>query len=166
MVKRTKVLIKGSISSGAFKNSLMGTLKNCSFSNFKFAYYSCTHHLKIILSCSNTCMPFNFLNFYAILYMDLSRKLPIGIQDFKKLRKNGCIYVDKSEFIYNLSQVQSPYFLSRPSRFGKSLLLSTMEYYFLGEKELFKGLAIESLEKTGRNTLCSKSVSGRTIIPI
>ena len=79
--------------------------------------------------------------------MDLSRKLPIGIQDFKKLRKNGCIYVDKSEFIYNLSQVQSPYFLSRPRRFGKSLLLSTMEYYFLGEKELFKGLAIESLEK-------------------
>ena len=79
--------------------------------------------------------------------MDLSRKLPIGIQDFKKLRENGCLYVDKTEFIYNLSQVQSPYFLSRPRRFGKSLLLSTMEYYFLGEKELFKGLEIEKLEK-------------------
>ena len=79
--------------------------------------------------------------------MDLSRKLPIGIQDFKKLRENGCIYVDKTEFIYNLSQVQSPYFLSRPRRFGKSLLLSTMEYYFLGRKELFKGLEIEKLEK-------------------
>lgn len=79
--------------------------------------------------------------------MDLSRKLPIGIQDFKKLRENGCIYVDKTKFIYNLSQVQSPYFLSRPRRFGKSLLLSTMEYFFLGKKELFEGLEIEKFEQ-------------------
>lgn len=79
--------------------------------------------------------------------MDLSRKLPIGIQDFKKLRENDYIYVDKTEFVYNLSQVPSPYFLSRPRRFGKSLLLSTMEYYFLGRKDLFAGLEIEKLEK-------------------
>ena len=79
--------------------------------------------------------------------MDLSRKLPIGIQDFKKLRENGCIYVDKTKFIYNLSQVQSPYFLSRPRRFGKSLLLSTMEYFFLGKKDLFEGLEIEKFEQ-------------------
>ncbi|MBO4319733.1 MAG: AAA family ATPase [Treponema sp.] len=79
--------------------------------------------------------------------MDFSRKLPIGIQDFEKLRENGCIYVDKTAFIYQLARVKSPYFLSRPRRFGKSLLLSTMEYYFLGKKELFHGLAIEEFEK-------------------
>lgn len=75
------------------------------------------------------------------------RFLPIGIQDFEKLRENGCIYVDKTAFIYQLAKVQSPYFLSRPRRFGKSLLLSTMEYYFLGKKDLFTGLAIADLEK-------------------
>lgn len=75
------------------------------------------------------------------------RFLPIGIQDFEKLRGNGCIYVDKTAFIYQLAKVQSPYFLSRPRRFGKSLLLSTMEYYFLGKKKLFTGLAIADLEK-------------------
>ena len=75
------------------------------------------------------------------------RKLPIGIQDFEKLRKNNFLYVDKTEIIYNLVQVNSPYFLSRPRRFGKSLLLSTLEAYFLGKKELFTGLAIEKLEK-------------------
>mgnify|MGYP002857359583 CR=1 FL=1 len=72
--------------------------------------------------------------------------MPIGIQDFEKLRKNGCVYVDKTAQIFELAQVSSPYFLSRPRRFGKSLLLSTMEYYFLGKKELFRGLAIENLE--------------------
>lgn len=75
------------------------------------------------------------------------RFLPIGIQDFEKLRGNGCIYVDKTAFIYQLAKVKSPYFLSRPRRFGKSLLLSTMEYYFQGRKDLFTGLAIADLEK-------------------
>ena len=75
------------------------------------------------------------------------RFLPIGIQDFEDLRTRGCIYVDKTELIYKLATEGKPYFLSRPRRFGKSLLLSTMEAYFLGKKELFKGLAIEKLEK-------------------
>ena len=75
------------------------------------------------------------------------RFLPIGIQDFEDLRSRGCIYVDKTDLIYKLATEGKPYFLSRPRRFGKSLLLSTMEAYFLGKKELFKGLAIETLEK-------------------
>ena len=75
------------------------------------------------------------------------RFLPIGIQDFEDLRTRGCIYVDKTHLIYKLATEGKPYFLSRPRRFGKSLLLSTMEAYFLGKKELFKGLALENLEK-------------------
>ena len=75
--------------------------------------------------------------------MDFSRKLPIGIQDFEKLRTDGFVYVDKTKYIYNLAQNSTPYFLSRPRRFGKSLFLSTLEAYFLGKKELFKGLEIE-----------------------
>ena len=75
------------------------------------------------------------------------RYLPIGIQDFEDLRNRGCIYVDKTALVYKLATEGKPYFLSRPRRFGKSLLLSTMESYFLGKKELFKGLAIEKLEK-------------------
>ena len=75
------------------------------------------------------------------------RFLPIGIQDFEKLRKGGYVYVDKTRLVYKLARLSTPYFLSRPRRFGKSLLLSTMEYYFLGKKELFEGLEIENLEK-------------------
>ena len=82
--------------------------------------------------------------------MDYIRKLPIGIQDFEYLRTNGFIYIDKSEFVYNLVQSGKSYFLSRPRRFGKSLLLSTLEAYFLGKKELFKGLAIEKLEEQSK----------------
>ena len=80
--------------------------------------------------------------------MELSRvKYPIGIQDFEKLRSEGYLYVDKTEIIFRLVN-NGPYiFLSRPRRFGKSLLLSTIKAYFEGKKELFKGLAIESLEK-------------------
>ena len=78
--------------------------------------------------------------------MQILRKLPIGIQDFEDLRTNGYVYVDKTAHIYNLAHNGKPYFLSRPRRFGKSLLLSTLEAYFLGKKDLFKGLAIESLE--------------------
>lgn len=72
---------------------------------------------------------------------------PIGIQTFEKLRGEGYVYVDKTALIYKLSHEGSVYFLSRPRRFGKSLLLSTMEAYFQGRKELFRGLAIEKLEK-------------------
>ena len=75
------------------------------------------------------------------------RFLPIGIQNFEDLRNRGCVYVDKTAYVYNLAREGKAYFLSRPRRFGKSLLLSTMEAYFLGKKELFRGLALEKLEK-------------------
>ncbi len=88
-----------------------------------------------------------FLPFYGIIHGMEPRFLPIGIQDFEDLRKRRCIYVDKTDRIYKLATEGKPYFLSRPRRFGKSLLLSTMEAYFLGKKELFTGLALEKLEK-------------------
>jgi len=74
----------------------------------------------------------------------MKKLLPIGISDFKKLREGGYIYVDKTEYIYRLIKEGSGYyFLSRPRRFGKSLLLSTIRYLFEGQRELFKGLYIE-----------------------
>ena len=72
---------------------------------------------------------------------------PIGIQSFENIRKGGFVYVDKTELIYKLATTGKYYFLSRPRRFGKSLLLSTIEAYFQGKKELFDGLALASLEK-------------------
>ena len=77
----------------------------------------------------------------------ITRNMPVGIQDFEKLRTEGCVYVDKTQYVYELSRISRPYFLGRPRRFGKSLLLSTMKAYFLGKKELFEGLAIAELEK-------------------
>ena len=74
-------------------------------------------------------------------------KYPIGIQQFEKLREDEWVYVDKTRQIYELVQGGSCYFLSRPRRFGKSLLLSTLEAYFQGKKHLFERLAIENLEK-------------------
>ena len=74
-------------------------------------------------------------------------RCPIGIQTFDKIIQDGYVYVDKTDLIYELVHGGNIYFLSRPRRFGKSLLISTLENYFLGRKELFKGLAIESLEK-------------------
>ena len=78
---------------------------------------------------------------------EANRKLPIGIQDFASVRGEGYLYVDKTEYIYRLAHNGKPYFLSRPRRFGKSLFLSTLRYYFEGKKELFQGLLIEELEK-------------------
>jgi len=72
---------------------------------------------------------------------------PIGIQSFSNIRDGGFAYVDKTRLVYQLASTGKYYFLSRPRRFGKSLLVSTMEAYFSGQKELFKGLDIESLEK-------------------
>ena len=72
---------------------------------------------------------------------------PIGIQNFEKIRKDGYLYIDKTALIYQLVKTGSYYFLSRPRRFGKSLLLSTLEAYFQGKRELFEGLAMERLEK-------------------
>lgn len=77
----------------------------------------------------------------------MNSKLPIGIQDFAKLRTEGYKYIDKSENIYRLAKSGCYYFLSRPRRFGKSLFLSTLEAYFLGRKDLFSGLKIDSMEK-------------------
>ena len=77
---------------------------------------------------------------------DIDRKLPIGIQDFERIRKEGFIYVDKTEYLYSLVQSGIPYFLSRPRRFGKSLFLSTLRAYFEGKRELFEGLKIAELE--------------------
>ena len=74
------------------------------------------------------------------------RKMPIGIQSFEDIRRDNYVYVDKTEIVYRLVTMGKPYFLSRPRRFGKSLLISTLEAYFLGKKELFNGLAIEKLE--------------------
>ena len=74
------------------------------------------------------------------------RRYPIGIQNFEQLRNNNCVYVDKTELIYRLTHTDSIYFLSRPRRFGKSLLVSTLEAYFQGKKHLFEGLAMERLE--------------------
>ena len=74
-------------------------------------------------------------------------KFPIGIQDFKSIIKDGYLYIDKTDLVYQLVKGGKTYFLSRPRRFGKSLLVSTLEYYFKGERELFKGLAIDALEK-------------------
>ena len=75
------------------------------------------------------------------------RIYPIGVQNFEKIRKDGYLYVDKTALIYQLVTTGSYYFLSRPRRFGKSLLISTLEAYFQGKKELFKGLAMEQLEE-------------------
>ena len=75
-------------------------------------------------------------------------KLPIGIQNFEKLRTDDCAYVDKTASLYELAKNKWCYFLSRPRRFGKSLLLSTLKSFFQGKKELFEGLAIAELEQS------------------
>ncbi len=77
----------------------------------------------------------------------MSKIYPVGIQSFEKIREGGYCYIDKTSLIYSLVKSGQYYFLSRPRRFGKSLLISTLEAYFLGKKELFKGLAMEGLEK-------------------
>ena len=76
----------------------------------------------------------------------MGQKLPIGIQNFEKLRTDGYLYIDKTALVYKMVTDGCYYFLSRPRRFGKSLLLSTIEAYFQGKRELFDGLAIAELE--------------------
>ena len=79
---------------------------------------------------------------------DLQRLYPIGIQTFSKIREGNYLYVDKTEYVYRMTHSASSYmFLSRPRRFGKSLLTSTLHSYFSGRKELFHGLVMEKLEK-------------------
>ena len=104
-------------------------------------------------------------------------KYPIGVQSFEKIREDGFAYVDKTDLIYRLTHEGNIYFLSRPRRFGKSLLVSTLKNYFLGRKELFEGLAIISLgarnssrgwpsarwRRSGWSTRCSISTSTAVI---
>ena len=92
------------------------------------------------------CIEYSYLSRYNKLMAEL-KLFPIGIQDFERLRKDGCYYVDKTDLVYKMTHTFNYYFLSRPRRFGKSLLISTLRDYFLGKKELFEGLAIEKLEK-------------------
>ena len=73
-------------------------------------------------------------------------KYPIGIQSFNQIIEDSYVYVDKTDLIYQLVTTGKIYFLSRPRRFGKSLLVSTLKCYFQGRKELFRGLAIDKLE--------------------
>jgi hypothetical protein len=73
-------------------------------------------------------------------------KYPIGIQNFEKLRREDYVYVDKTELIWKMVSEGAYYFLSRPRRFGKSLLISTLEAFFSGQRDLFKGLYVESVD--------------------
>ena len=75
------------------------------------------------------------------------KRLPVGIQTFEKIRENDMLYIDKTEYIWNMIHLSKYIFLSRPRRFGKSLLVSTLQAYFEGRKDLFKGLFIETVEK-------------------
>ena len=78
----------------------------------------------------------------------ITRRYPVGIQTFSEIREQGYVYVDKTEYVWRLAHESGKaFFLSRPRRFGKSLLLSTMEAYFEGRRELFEGLALEGLEQ-------------------
>jgi hypothetical protein len=78
--------------------------------------------------------------------MESSPKYPVGIQSFEKIRTSGMLYVDKTDLIYKMTHAFESVFLSRPRRFGKTLLTRTIQSYFEGRKELFEGLAMERLE--------------------
>ncbi len=93
-------------------------------------------------------LPFTFFAKTITYHRETMSKIyPVGIQSFEEIREGGYCYIDKTSLIYNLVKSGQYYSLSRPHRFGKSLLISTLEAYFLGRKELFKGLAMEGLEK-------------------
>lgn len=96
----------------------------------------------------------------------MSNKIyPIGIQNFEKIRNGGYFYIDKTALIYQMVKTGSYYFLSRPRRFGKSLLISTLEAYFQGKKELFVGLAMEKLEKDwNKHPICIWTSISRNMI--
>ena len=79
--------------------------------------------------------------------MNKLKRLPVGIQTFSEVINLDCLYIDKTEYIWNMVHLSKYIFLSRPRRFGKSLLVSTLQAYFEGKRELFKGLAMERLEK-------------------
>ena len=124
------------------------------FYPFPFVFYivSPFHPVEKTSSVKTVSFPLPFLSFALYLSMKFQKanvmmKYPIGIQSFDRIREDGYVYVDKTALIYNLVKEGTIYFLSRPRRFGKSLLVSTIKHYFLGHKELFQDLAIEGLEK-------------------
>lgn len=87
------------------------------------------------------------------------KRYPIGIQTFERIRKEDWFYVDKTEYIYRMTHTDGTYFfLSRPRRFGKSLLVSTFESYFEGKRNYSMVLPSKSWKKNGMNILCSTSV--------
>ena len=88
----------------------------------------------------------NWKNASDMEHMTL-KQLPVGIQTFSKLVEQDCLYIDKTEYICKMIKVSKYIFLSRPRRFGKSLLVSTLQAYFEGRKDLFKGLYIYKAEK-------------------
>ncbi len=95
------------------------------------------------------------------------KKLPIGISDFKKLREENFIYVDKTKYIYKLiTEGGGYYFLSRPRRFGKSLLISTIGYLFEGRKELFKGLYIYSYNIGNKSLVIEDKWDWNNVYPV
>lgn len=89
--------------------------------------------------------------------MKQERIYPVGIQDFEKLRNKGAIYVDKTDLIYSLAQ-KDYIFLNRPHRFGKSLLSSTLKYYFQGRKDFSKTWLLNPLRKNGNSIRCCTSI--------
>lgn len=106
-----------------------------------------THSNREIL-VSRAFNPYFVLTLQPLNDLEMEKPLlyPIGIQSFEHLRQSGYTYVDKTQLVYQLATTGKYYFLSRPRRFGKSLLLSTLKAYFEGKKELFNGLAIAGLE--------------------
>lgn len=84
------------------------------------------------------------------------KRFPIGVQDFARIREDGMYYVDKTDLVYKLTHTDLYYFLSRPRRFGKSLLVSTLQYYFEGRKDLFSGLALARCIQPVQPDKCTK----------
>ena len=99
----------------------------------------------IVYLCKSICICIKY-NTIGMEHKQLKR-LPVGIQTFSNIIEGDMLYIDKSEYIWNTIHLGKYIFLSRPRRFGKSLLVSTLHAYFEGRKDLFKGLFIESVEK-------------------
>lgn len=94
----------------------------------------------------------------------MNKIYPIGIQNFEKIRRDGYFYIDKTALVYQMVKTGSYFFLSRPRRFGKSLLVSTLEAYFEGKRELFEGLAIEKTDADILNSIDSASTNPIPVI--
>ena len=99
----------------------------------------------IVYLCKSICICIKY-NTIGMEHKQLKR-LPVGIQTFSNIIEGDMLYIDKTEYIWNMIHLGKYIFLSRPRRFGKSLLVSTLHAYFEGRKDLFKGLFIESVEK-------------------